>query len=225
MKRWERLGPRSRAQMSKLPGPRPLHTHIPPLCDPGPRPLEKCPGAGGGELRSAAPHTSVGEDGGGAGAGEAQGGRGGGKRRPGRGAGGGGGAADAEARDARGGRRLREAAGRGALEARPARGESQELHEVSPGPRTGRCPGEAVGGSPTPMARRGPRRRARSKSGLGASGEGSGLELGRVTPGLTGAGGLFCLGVSQRRLFGAPWSRQPRAARLRGFFGNLQMFS
>lgn len=89
MKRRERLGPRSRAPMSKLPGPRPLHTHIPPLCDPGPRPLEKCPGAGGGELRSAAPHTRVGEDGGGAGAGEAQGGRGGGKRRPGRGVGGG----------------------------------------------------------------------------------------------------------------------------------------
>ena len=83
MKRRERLGPRSRAPMSELPGPRPLHTHIPQLCDPGPRPLEKCPGAGGGGLRSAAPHR-VGEDGGGAGAGEAQGGRGGGKRRPGR---------------------------------------------------------------------------------------------------------------------------------------------
>lgn len=101
-------------------------------------------------------------------------GEGSGARPRGRGA-----AADAEERDARGGRRLRAAAGRGALEARPTRGQSRELHEVPPGPRTGRCPGEAVGGSPTSMARRGPRRRARSKSGSGASAEGRGPELGR----------------------------------------------
>lgn len=221
MKRRQRLAPRSRAPMSELPAPSPAHSHpaaVRPLAAAS-RESSRSRGRG---LRSAAPHTRVGDGGGerGAerpreGAGEGRGAR----------AAGGGGAADAEARDSRGGRRLGAAAGRGALEARPARGGSRELHEVPPGPRTGRCPGEAVGGSPTPMARRGPRRRARSKSGLGASSEGRGVEVGRVTPGPTRAGGRAGLSRGQRRLFRAPWSRQPRAARLRGFFGNLQMFS
>lgn len=151
------------------------NTHIPPLGDPRPPPLETRPGQGaaGSALRL---HTPCRRRPRGAGAGEAQGGRGGGKRRP---AAGEGGAADAGERDARGGRRLRAAAGRGALEARPARGPSRELHEVPPGPRTGRRPGEAVGGSPTSMARRGPRRRARSKSGSGGNAEGRGPEVGR----------------------------------------------
>lgn len=154
---------------------RPFHTHVPPLCDPGPWPLEKCPGQGAAGAALLL-HTPCRRRPRGAGAGEAQGGRGGGKRRP---AAGEGRAADAQARNALGGRRLCAAAGRGSLEARPARGQSRELHEVPPGLRTGRCPGEAVGEPPTSMARRGPRRRARSKSGSGAGAEGRGPELGR----------------------------------------------
>lgn len=158
----------------------PFCTHIPSLCDPGPRPLEKCPGQGAGgrgqRARFCRSTHRVGGGGGGRGRERPRegAGEGSGARPRGRGA-----AADAEERDARGGRRLRAAAGRGALEARPTRGQSRELHEVPPGPRTGRCPGEAVGGSPTSMARRGPRRRARSKSGSGASAEGRGPEFGR----------------------------------------------
>lgn len=161
-----------------------------------------------------------------AGAEEAWGGRGGGKRlRAARGRG----ATDAEERDARGGRRLGAAARRGAQEARQARGGSRELHEVPPGPRTGRWLGEAVGGAPTFMARRGPRRRARSKSGFGGEGRARGAREAGVGQQRLGArpgrARLLGLGVSLRRLLGARRSRQPAAAQFGGFFGNLQMFS
>lgn len=174
MKGWQ--GPRA------CPGPRcqsssarfPRHSH-PSAVRPQASASRATSRAGGRGLRPAAPHT-VSEAAAGGGGGRGPGRARGREAAPGRG---GGGAADAEERDARGGRRLRAAAGRGALEARPARGRSRELHEVPPGPRTGRCPGEAVGGSPTSMARRGPRRRARSKSGSGGSAEGRGPEVGR----------------------------------------------
>lgn len=225
MERRQRPGLRSRAPMSELPWPRPLHTHIPPLATRGAASRETSRGRGSG-LRSAAPHT---RGGGGAGGGGCGGGRGPGRAR---------GREEAPGRGGRGsGRRRGE--GRARRAAAPSGGRaggaggqagqrgSREPHEVPPGPRTGRCPGEAVGGSPTSMAKRGPRRRARSKSGSGGRrpGEGWRRRWVGVTPGLAGAGGLVRLGVSRRRLLGARWSRQPRAARLRGFFGNLQMFS
>ena len=217
MKRRQRLAPRSWAPMSELPAPSPAHSHpadVRPLAAAS-RESSRSWGRG---LRSAHPRRRRRR---GAGGGEAQGGRGGGKRRPGRGGRGSG--------RRRGEGRARRAAapsgGRaGGAGGQAGQGGSQELHEVPPGPRTGRCPGEAVGGSPTPMARRGPRRRARSKSGLRASSEGRGLEVGRVDS-RPHRGGRAGLSRVQRRLFRAPWSRQPRAARLRGFFGNLQMFS
>lgn len=144
MERRQRPGLRSRAPMSELPWPRPLHTHIPPLATRGAASRETSRGRGSG-LRSAAPHTrgGGGAGGGGAGAGEAQGGRGGGKRRP---AAGGGGAADAEARDARGGRRLRAAAGLGALEARPARGDPESPMKCPRGRGRGAVLGRLSGG-------------------------------------------------------------------------------
>uniref|UniRef100_A0A2I3M4W0 Parathyroid hormone/parathyroid hormone-related peptide receptor n=1 Tax=Papio anubis TaxID=9555 RepID=A0A2I3M4W0_PAPAN len=61
--------------------------------------------------------------------------------------------------------------------------------------------------------------------GWGPAPRGSGRSRGGATPGLAGAARLLCLGVSRRRLLGTRGSRQPRAARLGGFFGNLQMFS
>lgn len=65
MERRQRPGLRSRAPMSELPWPRPLHTHIPPLATRGAASRETSRGRGSG-LRSAAPHT---RGGGGAGGG------------------------------------------------------------------------------------------------------------------------------------------------------------
>lgn len=116
MKRRQRLAPRSRAPMSELPA-RPLHTHIPPLCDPWPAASGNRPGAGRRLplRRSAHPRRRRRR---GAGGGEAQGRGAGEEEAPGpRGR-----RQTPRARDSRGGRRRGAAAGRGALEARPAGG-------------------------------------------------------------------------------------------------------
>lgn len=60
--------------------------------------------------------------------------------------------------------------------------------------------------------------------GLGPALRGGGRSWVGATPDLTRAGGLVCRCQSAAPL-GGRWSCQPRAARLRGFFGNLQMFS
>lgn len=213
-------GLRPQAPMSEPSGSRPLHTHIPLLCGPWPRPLEKYPGAAGSGRRSAAPHTRVGGDDGGAGAGRPRAGAGR-AEAPGRG---GRGAADAEARDARGGRRLRAAAGRGALETRRSKGDTERSMKSPRGRGRGPVLGRLSGGPRHPWLGGGRGGALGVSRGLRAGSQGMGPPLGRVTPGLTGrlAGRLVSW---RRRRLGVRWSRQPRAAGLGGFFGNLQMFS
>lgn len=216
MKRRQRLAPRSRPRCQSS-RPRPLHTHIPPLCDPWPRPLGNRPGAGPRvPLRRL--HTRVGDGGGERGA-----------ERPREGAGEGRGCPGCVVGGRRRGRdSARRAAARSGGRAGGAGGQAgqgdPESSMKSPGPRTGRCPGEAVGGSRHPWlgGSRGGALGVSRGWGPAARGGGGG---GRVTPGPTRAGGRGWFNLGQRRLFRAPWSRFARAARLRGFFGNLQMFS
>lgn len=161
--------PGPRCQSS--PAPSPPHSHPAAVQPPAAASREMSRGRGQRAPLCGSTHPCRRRPGGGAGAGEAQGGRGGGKRRPSRG-GRGSGRRRGEGR-ARRAAALRAGRAGGAGD-QAGQGGSRELHEVPLGPRTGRCPGEAVGGSPTSMARRGPRRRARSKSGLGAGTEGRG---------------------------------------------------
>lgn len=222
-KRRQRPSPGSQVPMSELPRLHSPNTHP---SDPGPGLWGEVSGWGAAGSSLPASHPP------------GRRWRGQGRRRPGEGAGegrgsgprGGGGGSDRRRREGRARRAAARSGGQaGGSGGQAGQGGSRELHEVPPGPRTGRWLGEAVGGAPTFMARRGPRRRARSKSGLGGEGRARGAREAGVGQQRLGArpgrARLLGLGVSLRRLLGARRSRQPAAAQFGGFFGNLQMFS